>query len=162
MAKTINSLNETAKSKPCLLLTGDLYRYFKKKGYTFVCPWCVEPITLGDMVVPCRGRGIFHKPCWDGYCAQASGARRQLPIPLGYKPKSPTPYIILRKGECVSNPHFMVLCPKLLAGHPCKKYDKHHEFRRPELLLKHHADPNLQLWKCVGCPGFLLRVQIPC
>ena len=68
----------------------------------------------------------------------------------------------LKNGVVKVNPHLRVLCPKLAEGKDCRKgitlVNKNPY--RPKLLLKNHADPNLQLWSCEGCKEFLLRVMM--
>lgn len=149
-----------------MLLTGPLYRYFKKNGYMFFCPRCTEPITLGDTIVPNRNRRnkrIFHKQCWERHCAEPSGDRRRLlPIPLGYKSQSAAPHITLKRGVYSVNPG-EVLCPKLAEGLECSKHthesDSEFKLKRPKLLLQHYGVESLSLWACEGCEKFWLRVQ---
>ena len=33
--------------------------------------------------------------------------------------------------------------------------------KRPQLLVKNHNKPDLQLWYCQGCPNVIFRVEIP-
>jgi len=150
------------------LLTPSVYKRLKKLGFLLVCYGCGEALLMGQTVVSSRGGGIrvkklYHKSCWENRESNAptmARNRRLLAIPLGYQPKTATSHIVLKMGMYSPNPH-RVLCPSLQNGGSCKKRDRHHEFLRPELLLKHHADPNLQLWECRGCSHFLIRVEKP-
>ena len=68
----------------------------------------------------------------------------------------------LKEGVVKVNPHFRVLCPRLAEGKPCRKgitLENKNPYR-PKLLLKNHANSDLQLWNCEGCQNFLLRVKI--
>ncbi len=57
-----------------------------------------------------------------------------------------------------------VLCPTLANGMICSKGTgpaMRGKPYRPKLLMKNHANPNLQLWSCKGCADqFLLRVIV--
>ena len=78
-----------------------------------------------------------------------------------YEPRAS--HIKLVRGTVKINPHIRVLCPKLACGSECKRGEfqgKKSEWFRPGLLLKHHSNPDLQLWSCEGCPSFLLRVEV--
>ena len=77
---------------------------------------------------------------------------------LGYHGQQAT-HIKLVKGVVSYNPHLQVLCPTLVKGHRCSRH-KDYNFFRPELLVKNHARPTLELWMCEGCKDkFLLRVE---
>ena len=72
-------------------------------------------------------------------------------------------HIRLVKGAVKVNPHLRVLCPTLAKGRICRKGKRKNNGSpyRPELLVKNHGDPSLQLWMCEGCKDkFLLRVRV--
>ena len=75
--------------------------------------------------------------------------------------------IPLTKAIVKFNPHVKVLCPTLAKKWMCKRTGfvrrgEKKEVQRPQLLIKNHNKPNLQLWHCQGCPNTILRVEIPC
>jgi hypothetical protein len=84
-------------------------------------------------------------------------------------PKEPTlsttessSQIHLVKGIILHNNPLTVLCPTLAKGIICSRGTgpaMRKKPYRPTLLVKNHANPNLQLWSCKGCKDeFLLRV----
>lgn len=144
------------------LITGKMHRFLKKRGYTFTCARCHERIGFGDFAVTNlskRLKYIFHKNCWGDLSKEFSSKSSLRRISM-VQP-NPKAHIALKPGVYSVNPHPQVLCPQLQSGRSCRKLDKHHEFLRPQLFLAHHIVEGLSLWRCEGCPSFLLRVQKP-
>lgn len=70
--------------------------------------------------------------------------------------------ILLVKGVVCYNSPIIVLCPILAKGINCSRGTgsaMRGKPYRPKLLLKNHANPNLQLWYCEGCKDILLKVN---
>lgn len=91
---------------------------------------------------------------------QENGSLHVLPHDIDSQKAS---HIKLVKGTVKINPHVKVLCPTLANGGICRKGILHKKgtYLRPELLLKNHFNPDLQLWSCEGCrTKFLVRVEM--
>ena len=73
-------------------------------------------------------------------------------------------HIHLVNGVIRRNSPIKVLCPTLANGIICSRGTgpgMRGKPYRPKLLVKNHANPNLQLWSCKGCKDeFLLRVRL--
>jgi len=73
------------------------------------------------------------------------------------------PQLHLMKGVVCKNNPITVLCPILAKGIVCSRGNGMGISRtpyRPKLLMKNHGNPNLQLWRCEGCPNILLKVNL--
>jgi len=73
-----------------------------------------------------------------------------------------SPSIHLVKGVACHNSPLTVQCPILAKGIICSRGTgpaMRGKPYRPKLLLKNHANPNLQLWSCKGCKDILLIVN---
>jgi len=71
-------------------------------------------------------------------------------------------HVLLVKGVVCHDSPVTVLCPFLAKGMICSRGTgpaMRGEPYRPKLLLKNHANPNLQLWSCKGCKDILLKVN---
>ncbi|MBN1618152.1 hypothetical protein JW887_02300 [Candidatus Dojkabacteria bacterium] len=71
-------------------------------------------------------------------------------------------HVYLVKGVVCHNNPITVLCPILAKGIICSRGTGPAMRRkpyRPKLLLKNHANPNLQLWSCKGCKDILLKIN---
>jgi hypothetical protein len=70
--------------------------------------------------------------------------------------------VFLVKGVVCHDSPVTVLCPFLARGMICSRGTgpaMRGEPYRPKLLLKNHANPDLQLWSCEGCKDILLKVN---
>lgn len=168
--RQVNSSVGKGEMETTYFLTGKIFRRLKRLGYLMKCYHCGKSVNLGDKGVTYntrRFREIFHEPCWEQFLERTKGSRQitrtLLLAPPAYQP-SPVPHIILKKGIYSTNPG-EVLCPRLQEGFECSKHHHggHNEFKpkRPRLLVNHHVVQGLQLWECLGCESFLLRVEKP-
>jgi len=149
------------------ILTPRVRKRLGTLGFNLVCYRCGHPLQIGDRVESHSVRNLvkrlYHEACFESLYSEGREAPAQRePRPLrlipGYHRQLPAPHIKLMKGVAILNPHPQVLCPMLARGSSCHKH-KNYIFLRPELLVKNHADPNLQLWSCEGCKHFLLKIE---
>lgn len=149
------------------LLTPSVKKRLETLGFILRCYRCGDPLRLGDTVVSSGSKKVkklLHKHCWVNQSAEEAvspklvSSRNRQSIPIWGKPKIKPQHIRLVKGVFSNNPG-EVLCPTLIRNGSCRRCDRDFKLKRPKLLLKHHSNPNLELWMCAGCEDFLLRVE---
>ena len=147
------------------LLTGFVKKRLESLGFILSCYRCGEPFLLGDRVVSSgrkKVKKLLHKQCWENQSAkdveQPTFTMNRQSLPIWNKRKQRAYHIRLVKGVFSNNPG-EVLCPGLIRNNSCRRYDMDYNLKRPKLLLKHHSNPNLELWQCEGGKDFLIRVD---